>query len=307
MCFVFFCFCDTCNKYTSKCVEFFIFIISFLSFVLSIVGFNFMKRDHITVLCLILLLALILFSFIIFFSIGLILIFRYKQTINNIHNKPALVFSIIGLIITIILLICIISAISLIHTHYQEINHPCQSIERNEEYIKSINNLESQSMEEFCIHNKNYNINEVTLKEFIITYSFAISLLVLVLSLIYSWFNVYRRIKYLIDGSLHDFKIQENKKENNNSEEEDENYNNEENEENNKKVNNNYNDINNEFKDKNNILKKLDTNKNLEDKNSQDGITIYSNKNNLNGKIASSSNIVLTENNTEKITIKKKK
>ena len=71
-------------------------------------------------------------------------------------------------------------------------------------------------------------------------------------------------------------------------------------------MNNNYNEINNDFENKNNVLKKLDTNKNLEKKNSQDGITIYVNKNNLN-KILGSSDIMLTGNNTEKINIKKKK
>ena len=236
MCFVIFCFCDSCNRYTSKCVEFFIFIVSFLSFVISILAFNCINRDHITVLCFTMLIVLIFFSFILLFSIFLILIFRYKQTINNIHNKPALAFSIIGLIniyfifyfnlwysdkkeiITITFFICVIAEISLIHTHYQDINHPCYSIERNEEYINSIDNRESESLQEFCIHNKNYNIHEISIKEFLITYAFAAFHCISMLSLIYSWFNEYRRIKYLIDGSLHDFKIQENKKENNNIE-----------------------------------------------------------------------------------------
>ena len=53
-------------------------------------------------------------------------------------------------------------------------------------------------------------------------------------------------------------------------------------------------------------MKKLDTNKNFENKNSQDGITIYVNKNSLNKNIGSS-DIMLTGNNTEKLTIKKKK
>ena len=306
MCFVIFCFCDSCNRYTSKCVEFFIFIVSFLSFIISILAFFCINRDHITVLCFTMLIVLIIFSFLLLFSIFLIVIFRYKQTINNIHNKAALAFSIIGLIITITFFICVIAEISLIHTHYQDINHPCDSIERNEEYMNSIEYRESESMQEFCIHNKNYNIHEISIKEFLITYVFAAFHFISMLSLIYSWFNEYRRIKYLIDGSLHDFKIQENKKENNNIEEEDESSNNEESEEKNKKINNNYNEINNEFENKNNVLKKLDTNKNFENKNSQDGITIYVNKNSLNKNIGSS-DIMLTGNNTEKLTIKKKK
>jgi len=115
------------------------------------------------------LIVLIFFSFILLFSIFLILIFRYKQTINNIHNKPALAFSIIGLIITITFFICVIAEISLIHTHYQDINHPCYSLERNEEYINSIDHRESESLQEFCVHDKNYNVHEISIKEFLIT------------------------------------------------------------------------------------------------------------------------------------------
>lgn len=310
MCFVLFCFCccDACSSYSSKCVEFFILIISFISFILSILAFLFIKKDHLRLINYIMLIVLLIFSFIILFAIFLIIIFRSRKTINTTQNKAALVFSVIGLIISICYFISMISEISLIHSHYQEINHPCLSEDSDNDLIKNIDisKLEWESVQEFCIHNRDYNIHIITIKEFLIAYSFATSLLGFMLILIYSWFNEYRRIKYLIDGSLHDFKIQENKKENNNIEEEDESYNNEESEEKNKKINNNYNEINNEFENKNNVLKKLDTNKNFENKNSQDGITIYVNKNSLNKNIGSS-DIMLTGNNTEKLTIKKKK
>ena len=39
--------------------------------------------------------------------------------------------------------------------------------------------------------------------------------------LIYSWFNQFRRIKFLVEGSLNDFDGQEVKRENNNNENED--------------------------------------------------------------------------------------
>ena len=306
MCFIIFCLCDSCNKYTSKCVEIFIFIVSFLSFIISILGFLFIKREHLTLLCYILLIVLMFLSFIILFSIFLILIFRNKQTINNKHHKPAITFSIIGLIITITFFICVISEISQIHIHYQEINHPCSSIERNEDYIKSLDNLKLESFEEFCIHNRNYTVHIVTIKEFIIAYIFSFILLIFMLSLIYSWFNEYRRIKYLIDGSLHNFKIQENRKEKNDIEDDVENYSNEDSEERDKKIIINNNEINNESGNKNNEPKNLEKNK-AEKQNFPNGISIYVSRNNLNKTFGGSSDIILTENNNDKINIKKEK
>ena len=273
MCFIIFCLCDSCNKYTSKCVEIFIFIVSFLSFIISILGFLFIKREHLTLLCYILLIVLMFLSFIILFSIFLILIFRNRQTINN---------------------------------NYQEINHPCSSIERNEDYIKSLDNLKLESFEEFCIHNRNYTVHIVTIKEFIIAYIFSFILLIFMLSLIYSWFNEYRRIKYLIDGSLHNFKIQENRKEKNDIEDDVENYSNEDSEERDKKIIINNNEINNESGNKNNEPKNLEKNK-AEKQNFPNGISIYVSRNNLNKTFGGSSDIILTENNNEKINIKREK
>ena len=215
MCFVLFCFCccDACSSYSSKCVEFFILIISFISFILSILAFLFIKKDHLRLINYIMLIVLLIFSFIILFAIFLIIIFRSRKTINTTQNKAALVFSVIGLIISICYFISMISEISLIHSHYQEINHPCLSEDIDYDLIKNIDisKLEWESVQEFCIHNRDYNIHIITIKEFLIAYSFATSLLGFMLILIYSWFNEYRRIKYLIDGSLHDFKLQENK------------------------------------------------------------------------------------------------
>lgn len=307
MCFVIFFFCDSCNNYTSKCVEFFIFIISSLSLIISILGFLFIKRDHLTLLCFILLITLIFFSFIILFSICLILIFRYKQTINNTHHKPALAFSIIGLIITITVFICVISEISQIHIHYQEINHPCSTIKKNEDYMRSYENEEQESLRTFCVHNQDFNTHIISMKEFLIAYAFAFSLLIFMLSLIYSWFNEYRRIKYLIDGSLYDFKIQENKKEKNVIEEVEENYGKEDDFEKDNKININPNEKNNELGNMNNELKNSKVKKNIDEKNSPDGITIYVNKNSYSKTFGASSDIMLTGNNFDKLNIKKKK
>ena len=297
MCFVLFCFCccDACSSYSSKCVEFFILIISFISFILSILAFLFIKKDHLRLINYIMLIVLLIFSFIILFVIFLIIIFRSRKTINTTQNKAALVFSVIGLIISICYFISMISEISLIHSHYQEINHPCLSEDSDNDLIKNIDisKLEWESVQEFCIHNRDYNIHIITIKEFFIAYSFATSLLGFMLILIYSWFNEYRRIKYLIDGSLHDFKLQENKleiinKKNKNDDDEDDD----------ETIDNS-----NSKKDS----KKTDSKNNKNKKNIKDGISIYISRNNDNKTLGGSSEIISTGGNHEKPSIKNEK
>ena len=297
MCFVLFCFCccDACSSYSSKCVEFFILIISFISFILSILAFLFIKKDHLRLINYIMLIVLLIFSFIILFAIFLIIIFRSRKTINTTQNKAALVFSVIGLIISICYFISMISEISLIHSHYQEINHPCLSEDSDNDLIKDIDisKLEWESVQEFCIHNRDYNIHIITIKEFLIAYSFATSLLGFMLILIYSWFNEYRRIKYLIDGSLHDFKLQENKleiinKKNKNDDDEDDD----------ETIDNS-----NSKKDS----KKTDSKNNKNKKNIKDGISIYISRNNDNKTLGGSSEIISTGGNHEKPSIKNEK
>ena len=297
MCFVLFCFCccDACSSYSSKCVEFFILIISFISFILSILAFLFIKKDHLRLINYIMLIVLLIFSFIILFAIFLIIIFRSRKTINTTQNKAALVFSVIGLIISICYFISMISEISLIHSHYQEINHPCLSEDSDYDLIKNIDTskLEWESVQEFCIHNRDYNIHIITIKEFLIAYSFATSLLGFMLILIYSWFNEYRRIKYLIDGSLHDFKLQENKleiinKKNKNDDDEDDD----------ETIDNS-----NSKKDS----KKTDSKNNKNKKNIKDGISIYISRNNDNKTLGGSSEIISTGGNHEKPSIKNEK
>jgi len=297
MCFVLFCFCccDACSNYSSKCVEFFILIISFISFILSILAFLFIKKEHLRLINYIMLIVLLIFSFIILFAIFLIIIFRSRKTINTTQNKAALVFSVIGLIISICYFISMISEISLIHSHYQEINHPCLSEDSDNDLIKNIDisKLEWESVQEFCIHNRDYNIHIITIKEFLIAYSFATSLLGFMLILIYSWFNEYRRIKYLIDGSLHDFKLQENKleiinKKNKNDDDEDDD----------ETIDNS-----NSKKDS----KKTDSKNNKNKKNIKDGISIYISRNNDNKTLGGSSEIISTGGNHEKPSIKNEK
>ena len=311
MCFVFFCFCDTCNSYSTKCVEYFIFIISFIAFVLSVLAFFFIKREHLRFLCFILLLVLITFSFIILFCISLILLFRYKQTINNSQNRVALILSIIGLLITIIYFICMISEISLIHAHYQDLNFPCSTMKENDGILGNNDYAVDQETKEYCARNRNYNTHKIKINEFLIAYGFALSLLVLMFSLIYSWFNEYRRIKYLIDGPLHDFSIQKSKKGKTIDDEEEK-----DNEESNnkdikeKKESNNKNNtnigINSIYEVGNNISKNVEKKNILDNNKTGDGIIINSDKDKNSISIEQSSDIILAGNYNKKATFKKK-
>ena len=222
MCCILCCCCDSCNRFSSKCIELFIFIISLLSFGLTITVFSYINRKHITLICFIILIALILFSFLILICIGLISILRFKEKIITKRNKVAESLSIVGLVVTIFYLICIICLISMVYTNYEEINHPCYNIEKNENNIKNANESESESelnfennKVDFCIENPNYNIHEIPIIEYIITFTFAALLCIFNFILIYLWFNDYRRIKFLVEGSLNDFDAQEIKNDGN--------------------------------------------------------------------------------------------
>ena len=203
--------CVTCNGYTSKCVEFFIFIVSILSFIIAILQFFFVKREYLTLLCYILQIVLIFSSFLILILISLIIIFRYKNTINNNRNKISLIFSIIGLILSIFSFICMIAEISFIHSHYQEINHPCLNLKKNDEYIKYIHNSSQISqvvnIQDFCAQNQNYNSHVISLKQFLIAYLLAAAIIICFVILVYSWFSEFRRINFIIDGYLNNFTI----------------------------------------------------------------------------------------------------
>ena len=231
MCCILCCCCDNCNRFSSRCMEIFIFVLSFLSFGFTIIGFFYINRKHITLICYIILFALIIFSFLILICIIFILIWRYKETIKNKRHKIAEIFSIIGIVLTILYLICIVSLFSMMYSHFHEINHPCLDIERNENDIKENDQNAppplppkfEENKEEFCTEHPNYNMNVVPIKEYIIAYTFTAVLFILMFVLIYSWFNVYRRIKFLIDGTLNDFDAQEIKKEENNNDNEDSN------------------------------------------------------------------------------------
>lgn len=204
MCCILCCCCDSCNRFSSKCLELFIFIISFLSFGLTIFAFFYVNKEYITLICYIIFLALILFSFLILTCISLILIWRYKEIITTKRIKVGEAFSVIGLVITIFYLICLVSLVSMVHSNYQEINHPCWNYERKGENLSPNNEDE----EDFCIEHPDYNNHTIPIIDYIKSYVFATILGIFMFLLIYSWFNDYRRIKFLIEGSLNDFDAQ---------------------------------------------------------------------------------------------------
>ena len=234
--------------------------------------------------------------------------FRHKKTINNTKYNSALIFSIIGLLTSIIYFICMISEISLIHSHYQDLNFPCLTIDRNDGILGINEYLIDKDLQEVCIRNRNYNTKIIKIKEFLILYGFAVSLLILMASLIYSWFNEYRRIKYLINGSLHDFSIQKNmtNKNNDDDEEDDEDCNNKDIKRKKIKIINN-NEINNIHETENNNSKNINTKIILDKKYTKDGIIIYSDKTSKSISIEQSSNIILDGNFNKKIEFKNKK
>ena len=180
--------------------------------------------------------------------------------------------------------------ISLIHSHYHAINHPCSYIEKNKEYIQYIDSSElseEENIQEFCMKNQNYNTNIIRLKEYLIAYSFASFIVISMLSLIYSWFNEYRRIMYLIDGPLNKFEIKDIKNGKNNDEEE---------EEKNKKQ---------KTKNSSNKNKNININKNIKKKDSKNDRVVYMNKNRTIKNIEGSSDAILTDG-AYKINIKKR-
>ena len=218
MCCILCCCCDTCNSYSSKCVELFIFTISLLSLILTFFIFFYINAKHITLICYVILIALIVFSFLILTCIGLIVYWRCKGMITTKRIKVGEGFSIVGLILTIFYLICIASLVSLMYTHYEELNHPCLLIEKEENGIKVSPEYGISSdviTKDFCIENPDYSVNIVPRIEYIIPFVIAAILCIFNLILIYFWFNDYRRIKFLIEGSLNDFDAQAIKNETN--------------------------------------------------------------------------------------------
>ena len=173
MCCIHCCCCDSCNRFSSKCIEIFIFIISLISFLLTILEFIYINKEYLRLICYVILICLMFFSFLILLSIMLILIWRYKRTILNNRSKIGEAFSIVGIVVTIIYLICIVSFLSMTYSHYELINHPCQNLERSENEIKYYNYSDyvptfEDNKEDFCIENPDYRVYTVPVIEYIV-------------------------------------------------------------------------------------------------------------------------------------------
>ena len=222
MCCILCCCCNWCNTYSSKCIEITILILSFTSFTASMIGLCFVNKSHIGIEAYICLLIVISFSVILIISIILILVWRFRQTINNKRNFASSAFSKIGLVTTIFCLLFTGIWESMSITKFTSLNNPCQSVERSDIKIDNKTNLlirryrrilltYEENKEEFCLENPNYKVNVVSTLEYIYLFVSASVLELILLVLLYFWYNDFRRIKYLVDGQLIDSNTKETK------------------------------------------------------------------------------------------------
>ena len=225
MCFILCICCNLCNSYSSKCVEITILILSAVSFTSSIIGLLFVNEKHASKVgdgCLWVVISLSCISML---SIILILVWRFNSTINNKRNSAGSSFSKLGLVITIFMLLFTGIWESMTTTNFYSLNHPCQSIKRSDIKKENKTNLINlllrrnirnlltyeENKEEFCFENPDYYIDVVSTEEYIYLFASATIIEVIVLILLYFWYNDFRRIKYLVDGQLIDSNTKENK------------------------------------------------------------------------------------------------
>ena len=226
MCFILCCCCNWCNPYSSKCVEITILILSFSTFASSMIGLICVKNEHSSKEGFICLIVVIIFSVILIISIILILSWRLKSTINNTRNFAGSAFSKIGLVSSIFCILFTGIWESLTISKFYDLNNPCRNIERtdiilNDNKTNLLNLLlrrnrrnlitYEENKEEFCIENPNYNIDVVSIMEYLYLLISASILELILLVLLYFWYNDFRRIKYLVDGPLIDSNTKETK------------------------------------------------------------------------------------------------
>ena len=203
------CFCNFCNSYSSKCVEYCILFLSSITFICSILGFICIKWAHLTTTCSILLILMISFSTILEIGSITIIIFRHKGTINKDKNNFSTYLALIGLILTIVIFLISLISESLIQTHFKDIDYPCKDLKNNNDpnvivfRILSLEILTDAQKIEFC-QNKNidYNAKICSNLEYTMSYLTASIIEFCSLILIFFWYNDYRRIREKIDGEL---------------------------------------------------------------------------------------------------------
>ena len=214
MCFILCCCCNCCNNFSSKCVEINILILSIIAFSSSIIGLLCVNEKHASKEGFACLIIVIIFSILLIISIINILIWRFRDIINNKRNSIGAIFSLAGIVITIFMLLFTGIWESMSITYFYSLNHPCQSIKRSEvEKLLRIRILLTyeEDKEEFCIENPDYFIDIVSTSEYIYLFASATIIEIILLVLLYFWYNDYRRIKYLVDGPLVDSNTKETK------------------------------------------------------------------------------------------------
>ena len=225
MCFILCCCCNFCNPYSSKCIEITILILSISTLGSSLIGLICVNKEHSSKEGFCCLLVVISFSIILIVSIILILIWRFKTIINNTRNFAGSAFSTIGLVTSIFCILFTGIWESLTISKFYSLNHPCLSVERTDIKNNNQTNLLNlllrrnrrylltfeENKEEFCLENPHYNIDVVSTMEYLYLLISASIIELILLVLLYFWYNDFRRIKYLVDGPLVDSNTKETK------------------------------------------------------------------------------------------------
>ena len=120
------CFCNCCNSYSSKCVEFCILVLSSITFLCSFVCSLCINYSHLTTTCFVLLVIQIFFSAFMTTSVLCIVIFRFKGSVNKNKNSISCYFAVISLALSILIFLISLVAESLIQTHFKYIDYPCK-------------------------------------------------------------------------------------------------------------------------------------------------------------------------------------
>jgi hypothetical protein len=162
--------------------------LSIIAFSSSIIGLLCVNEKHASKEGFACLIIVITFSNLLIISIIFILIWRFRDVINNKRNSMAAYFSLAGLVITIFMLLFTGIWESMSMTNFYSLNHPCQSIKRSEiEKLLRIRILLTyeENKEEFCSENPDYFIDIVSTAEYIYLFASATILEIILLVLLY--------------------------------------------------------------------------------------------------------------------------
>ena len=209
MCLFCSCFCNCCNTYSSKCVEFNIFILSSVIFLFSFLCSVCIKWSHLTTTCLVLLILQTIFSAFMALSSLCINIFRCKGTINTDKNTISCYCAIISLSFCIIIFFVALVGESLIQAQFKFIDYPCKDVSYQQNsniLLLRFLSLPIETDEEriqFCKDKTaDYNANICSKLEYTMSYLSSTIIEFCTLILCFFWYNDYRRIREKIDGEL---------------------------------------------------------------------------------------------------------